>query len=147
VAETFGTVVIVVAVLGAVVAAFAFARSGAVYDELGKGDLALDEPELRKGPQPGSAAWRAEADMELRQLLEAKAARAEARGEVPIDVEAELARLSAPPPSIDPGLRAEVRDLVIASNERRLRRGLEPIDDVEAEVERRLRDLGAGDGA
>lgn len=145
-AETFGTVVIVVAVLGAVVAALVFARSGAVYEELGKGDLALDEPELRKGPQPGSAAWQAEADMELRQLLEAKAARAEARGEQPIDVEAEMARLSRPPPA-DPGLRAEVRELVIASNERRVRRGQEPIDDLEAEVERRLRDLGAGDGA
>ena len=36
-------------------------------------------------------------------------------------------------------LREEVRSLVIASNERRVRRGEEPLD-VDAEVERRLRD-------
>jgi hypothetical protein len=138
--ESFGTVVIVVAILGAVVAALAFLRSGEVYEELGKGDLALDQS-TAKGPEPGSAAWRAEADMELRQLLEAKAARAEARGEEPIDVEVELARLSGGGPAPDPALRAEVRDMVIASNERRERRGQPPLD-VDAEVERRLRDAG-----
>jgi len=133
--------VIVVAILGAVVAALSFLRSGAVYEELGKGDLSLDEPGLRKDPAPGSSAWQAEADMELRQLLEAKAARAEARGEEPIDVEVELARLSGQAPAPDPALRAEVRDMVIASNERRARRG-QPLLDVEAEIERRLRDAG-----
>jgi hypothetical protein len=35
----------------------------------------------------------------------------------------------------------EIRQLVIARNERRLRQGKEPVD-VEAEVERQLRDLG-----
>ena len=133
---------IVVAVLGAVVAALSFLRSGGVYEELGRGGLSLDEPGLRKDPQPGSRAWQAEADMELRQLLEAKAARAEARGEEPIDVETELARLTERGPApADPGLRAEVRDMVIASNERRARRG-QPLLDVEAEIERRLRDAG-----
>lgn len=132
---------IVVAILGAVVAALAFLRSGGVYEELGKGDLALDEPGV-KGPEPGSAAWRAEADEELRQLLEAKAARAEARGEQPIDVERELARLSGQAATAtDPALRAEVRDMVIGSNERRARRG-QPLLDVDEEIERRLRDAG-----
>ena len=42
----------------------------------------------------------------------------------------------------DPGLRDEVRQLVIARNERRLRQGKDPLD-VEAEVNRQLRDLGA----
>ena len=37
-------------------------------------------------------------------------------------------------------LREEVRQLVIARNERRLRQGKEPLD-VEAEIERQLRDL------
>jgi hypothetical protein len=133
--------VIVVAILGAVVAALAFLRSGDVYEELGKGDLALDRS-AAKGPEPGSAAWQAEADMELRQLLEAKAARAEARGEKPIDVDRELARLSGQAATAsDPALRAEVRDMVIATNERRERRGQPPLD-VEAEIERRLRDAG-----
>jgi hypothetical protein len=40
----------------------------------------------------------------------------------------------------DPQLRAEVRQLVIARNERRARQGKEPLD-VDAEVERKLREL------
>jgi hypothetical protein len=39
-------------------------------------------------------------------------------------------------------LREEVRQLVVAGNERRLRRGEEPLD-IEGEVDRRLRELGA----
>jgi hypothetical protein len=42
----------------------------------------------------------------------------------------------------DAALREEVRQLVVAGNERRMRRGREPLD-VEAEVDRQLRDLGA----
>jgi hypothetical protein len=42
----------------------------------------------------------------------------------------------------DPALREEVRQLVVARNERRARQGKPPLD-VEAEVERELRDLGA----
>ena len=41
---------------------------------------------------------------------------------------------------VDAGLRDEVRQLVIARNDRRQRAGKEPLD-VEAEVERQLRDL------
>ncbi len=135
---------IVVAVLGAVVAALSFLRSGGVYDQLGKGDLSLDDPGLGRDPAPGSAAWRADADMELRQLLEAKAARAEARGERPIDVGVELARMrELMSGTADPELRAEVRDMVIASNERRARRG-QPLLDVDEEIERRLRDASGG---
>ena len=40
----------------------------------------------------------------------------------------------------EPDLRDEVRELVLAANERRQRRGQPPLD-VEAEVERRLREL------
>jgi hypothetical protein len=39
-------------------------------------------------------------------------------------------------------LRDEVREMVVASNARRVRRGEEPLD-VEAEVERKLRDLSS----
>ena len=57
-------------------------------------------------------------------------------------MEAELASLtSATPGAGDPALREEVRQLVIARNERRVRQGKEPLD-VDAEVERQLRDLG-----
>jgi hypothetical protein len=56
-------------------------------------------------------------------------------------VEAELAALTtASPGAGDPALREEVRQLVIARNERRLRQGKEPLD-VEAEIDRQLRDL------
>ena len=74
-------------------------------------------------------------------MLEAKSARRAARGET-LDVEAELAALTAGSAQQDPGLREEVRQLVIARNERRRRQGKEPLD-VEAEIERQLRSLGA----
>lgn len=146
-----GLLVLVVAVsLGSLVAAvIAFAGSGKVYDQLGKGAFELDRESERSsgGPPVDSPAARAEAAEEIRQLVEAKAARREARGEPPLDVEAEIAKLT------DPGtgdwglgtrhsqeLREEVRQLVVARNERRAARGQEPLD-VEAEVDRQLRDL------
>ena len=52
-------------------------------------------------------------------MLEAKSARLEARGEAPLDVDAELDSLTRAAPADDPGLREEVRQLVIARNERR----------------------------
>ncbi len=77
-------------------------------------------------------------------MLEAKAYRQSARGEAPLDVDQELAKLlaeqPAAPSSGDPALREEVRQLVVARNERRARQGKEPLD-VEAEVERQLREL------
>jgi hypothetical protein len=73
--------------------------------------------------------------------VEAKSARREARGEPPLDVDAEVAALTRPQ-GHDEALKEEVRQLVIARNERRVRRGEEPLD-VEAEVERQLRDIGA----
>ncbi len=73
-------------------------------------------------------------------MLEAKSARREARGQPALDVDAELAALTGAPVDVDAGLREEVRQLVVARNERRARQGKEPLD-VEAEVERQLRDL------
>ncbi len=54
-----------------------------------------------------------------------------------------MAALTSPPAvARDDALREEVRQLVVARNERRARRGEAPLD-VDAEVERQLRDLGA----
>jgi hypothetical protein len=78
---------------------------------------------------------------EIRQMLEAKSARRPARGEEPLDPEAELAALSQGPVGADAGLRDEVRQLVIARNERRSRQGKQPLD-LDEEVERQLRSLG-----
>jgi hypothetical protein len=133
-------VVIVVSILGIVGAVVAFVGSGKLYDQVGKGGLSI-ERDPAAGPPPGSAAARAEAEAEIRQLVEAKSARREARGQPPLDVDAEVAALTQPQ-GHDEALRDEVRQLVIARNERRVRRGEEPLD-VEAEVDRQLRDLGA----
>jgi hypothetical protein len=141
-AESFGVVLIAIALVAAVVACLSYAGSGGIYRGLGRTGLSLDEPDLRPGPTPGSSAWQAEADAELRQLLEAKSARSETRGDGPLDVEAELLRLAEATVSVDPKLRAEVREMVVATNERRGRRG-EPQLDVEAEIDRRLGELGA----
>ena len=145
--EAFGTVLIVVCVLAVVFAALSYRGTGGIYSGLGReGGLSMDgdygATTSRRAPAPQSAAASAEAREEIRQLLEAKNARREARGQAPLDVDAELALLTAPQQgTADPGLRDEVRQLVIARNERRSRQGKPPLD-VDQEVERQLRELG-----
>jgi hypothetical protein len=129
----FGTIIIVVSVVAVLVAAVSYWGSGRVYRGIGESDLVM----RREG---AAAPDSAEAREEIRQMLEAKSARRQARGEAPLDVDAELAAL-ARLGGDDPDLREEVRQLVVARNERRLRQGKEPLD-VEAEVERQLRALG-----
>jgi hypothetical protein len=133
--DAFGTVLIAVSLLAVVIAALSYRGSGRIYSGLGRGDLELE------GERPVSATSAAEAQEEIRQMLQAKSDRREARGEAPIDIDAELASLSSAPRASDPALREEVRQLVLARNERRLRQGKEPLD-VDAEVERQLRDAG-----
>jgi hypothetical protein len=134
--DAFGTILIAIAVVAVLAAALSYWGSGSVYRRIGReGGLDMERE------RPAASASPAEAREEIRQLLEAKSARRQARGERPLDVEAELAALSDVPAPADAGLRAEVRQLVIARNERRLRQGQEPLD-VDAEVERQLRDLG-----
>jgi hypothetical protein len=142
--DDFGTVLIGVVLVAIVVACLSYIGSGAIYEGLGRTGLSLDEPDLERGPVPGSPAAHAETQEEIRQMLEAKSDRREARGQAPIDVEAEMADLTTSPPGApaDAALRDEVRQLVQAGNERRTRRGERPLD-VETEVERQLRDLGA----
>ncbi len=124
-----------------VVACLSYIGSGGIYKGLGRTGLSLDEPDLRPEPAPGSPAAHAEAQEEIRQMLEAKSARSEARGDGPLDVDAEMAALTAPSASsADPALREEVRQLVVARNERRMRRGEVPLD-VDAEIERELQRL------
>jgi len=125
---------------------FGLKRVTGGWDAYGGGAFAIlrDEPE-RKGAAsaPTDPAIQA---AEVRQMLEAKAARREERGEPTLDVEAESARLLAAAAEATPAghaeeLRTEVRQLVIARNERRRRAGMEPLD-VEAETERQLAELG-----
>jgi hypothetical protein len=133
--DAFGTVLIAVSLLAVVVAAISYWGSGRIYTGLGRGDLELERD------RPVAAASAAEAQEEIRQMLQAKSERRAARGEAPIDIDAEMASLMRGPSTADPALRDEVRQLVVARNERRLRQGKEPLD-VETEVDRQLRDLG-----
>jgi hypothetical protein len=130
--DAFGTLVFVVAAVGAIVAVITLAGTARSYRQIGGGGLTHDSD---AGP---AAAADAERDEEIHQMLGARNARRERRGEPPVDVEAELAAYGRP--VADAGLREEVRDLVVARNVRRVRAGQEPLD-VEAEVERRVRDL------
>jgi hypothetical protein len=131
--EAFAIVLFVVVGVAVVAAVWALVTSGGSYDQIGGGGLSVDEPRPVAGPVAA-----AERETEIRQMLEARNARRAARGEEPLDVDAELRSLSAP---ADPELRDEVRALVEARNARRIARGEEPLD-VEAEVDRRLRELG-----
>jgi hypothetical protein len=131
----FGTIIIVVAVVAVLLAVLSYWGSGRMYGSIGESDLMMG------GETSPAAPDSAEARDEIRQMLEAKSARRQARGEQPLDVEAELDALTGAAPGGDPALREEVRQLVVARNERRMRQGKEPLD-VEAEVERQLRSLG-----
>jgi hypothetical protein len=122
--------VVAVGVVGAVVAAIA---SRGAYDEIGRDGLYRGDDGADAGADVAAR------DEEIRQMLAARNARRAAAGRPTVDVEAELARLTAP--VVDDRLRAEVRDHVLARNARRMRRGRPPLD-VDAEVERQLRELG-----
>jgi hypothetical protein len=122
---------------------FVLGAKGAL-GQIGKGPLSIEqEMPQREGGSSAPASGEVR-EAEVRQMVEAKAYRQAARGEEPLDVEAEVQRLmeSSPAPSLggDAGLREEVRQLVVARNERRARKGEEPLD-VDAEVERQLREL------
>jgi hypothetical protein len=132
--DAFLIVVIGVSLLAFVVAVVALATSGGAYDRIGRGGMSIgdDRPEPARAP----AATSAEREAEIRQYLEARNARRAARGEPPLDVDAELRALLAP--AADPELAAEVRQLVEARNARRIARGEPPLD-VEAEVSKRLK--------
>lgn len=142
-ADAFPVVIIGISLLAIVVAVVASLASGGLYERIGRGGLSMDGHEQQRGPKAGSAAAQAEAAEEIRQLVEAKSARRVARGQAPLDVDAEIEALTRPAaPAVDDELREEVRQLVNARNRRLVRQGKEPLD-VEAEVERQLRDLGA----
>jgi hypothetical protein len=133
--QAFGTVVVVVSGVGLVAALAGLFFRGKTWEEYGRNHLVRDAEHSRT---PGAAAARPQRDLEIRQLLEARNARRLRRGEAPLDVEAELARLTAV--QVDPELRSEIRDLVVARNHRRMRVGNAPLD-VETEIEREIAGL------
>jgi hypothetical protein len=118
-----------------------------LYDHIGQGGLTResDYPAGATG-DPASPAARAEREHEIRQMLRARSDRRQRRGEAPLDVDAEVARLLAAEGAgagageHDRSLVEEVRQLVVARNERRERQGLEALD-VDTEVARTLAEL------
>jgi len=136
--STFNIVIWVVCILAVIIAFGALIASRKTWEDYGKGQFVMDRDESGRGGGRGGSAT-AERDTEIRQLLEARNARRARRGEAPVDVEQEMARLTAP--AIDRELREEIRQLVVARNARRLRAGKPPLD-VEAEIEREIKALG-----
>jgi hypothetical protein len=82
--DAFLVVVIGVSLLAFVVAAFALATSGGSYDEIGRGGISAEEPRARE--------TYADVVAEVRELVELGNARRIARGEPPLDVDAEVSR-------------------------------------------------------
>lgn len=141
-----GYVLTLITLVALPIALVAFARSGPLWQSVGKGPFAIEQqvPPPSRISQPAPPVDRRLQETEARQMIEAKSYRRRQRGEAPLDIEAEVRRLLDAPgagePALDETLRAEVRQLVLARNERRMRRGEEPLE-VEAEIERQLADL------
>ncbi len=132
--DAFAIVIFAVVIVSTVIAVASFASRSRAYDDIGRGGLSIDRAPPAE-PGSGAAVTR---DAEIRQMLAAANERRVRRGEAPLDVEAELARLTRVGGSrSDPELEAEVRSLVVARNERRVRRGEAPLD-VEREIRRQL---------
>jgi hypothetical protein len=133
-------VVLIAAAIGVVLAIATLATNRKNWAEYGKGRLTMEQDAADRAPT-GSALALRERDDEIRQLLEARNRLRQRRGGDTVDVDEELARLTAP--ELDAAVREEIRELVIARNHRRARRGEPPLD-VEAEVQAtaaRLRSL------
>jgi len=142
-----GTVFIIVVVAALPLGAIVFAMSaGKRFDEIGKGDFAM-EHDMPQGANPRAVApVSAEVrEEEIRQMVQARSDRGVARGKEALDVDAEVEKLLEPERApgglgADRELREEIRQLVVARNERRKRQGKSELD-VDKEIERQLRDL------
>jgi hypothetical protein len=135
-------ILVVIAALPIGAAVFALGANNAL-SQIGKGAFEMEH----EMPQAGSAApvTSEVREEEIRQMVQARSYRREARGEDALDVDAEVDKLLSSERGSgslghDEGLREEVRQLVVARNERRKRQGKETLD-VDQEVERQLREL------
>jgi hypothetical protein len=122
-----------------------FLAGGSLYDKIGEGGLSVGTSSGRAGTSSDSPLAKAERELEIRQMLQARSDRQVRRGGAALDIEAEMTLLEEPAddPSNgkhDAALTEEVRQLVVARNERRMRSGEEPMD-VEQEVQRTLAEL------
>ena len=145
-ASTLQVVMTSVVLIALPFAALMFALgAGSRFDEIGKGDFAMDHDTPEMPGRPVEQVSPAVREEEIRQMIQARSDRGVAKGRKPLDVDAEVKKILAADsagPSVgeDKGLREEVRQLVIARNERRERQGKKPLD-VDKEVERQLSEL------
>ena len=142
-----GDVILLVVALSIPLVLISFLGAGEAFKQIGKGPLSIEQDFPQKATGRVSSVSAETRETEIRQFLEGKAFRQAERGEEPLDVERELARLldedggsGGSELGSDPELVAEVRQLVEASNARRIRMGRDPID-VDREVERQLAEL------
>src|SRR5438046_9218444 len=81
----FNTVIWIIVLVVAPIAAVLFAGAFGLLEELGRGDLAIEEqrpaPRDLTGPRPGGPVARAEREAEIRQLVQARHDRQAGRGE------------------------------------------------------------------
>jgi hypothetical protein len=82
--DAFLVVVIGVSLIAIVIAAVALATSGGSYDQIGRGGISVEEPQRRETYDDVVA--------EVRELVELSNAHRVARGEPPLDVDAEVSR-------------------------------------------------------
>jgi hypothetical protein len=129
--DAFGYVLFGVVGVGVLLALGSLLIKTKTYEQIGSGGFFKEEG-------PAAKETSAVRDEEIRQLLRARNSRHSTHGGEIVDVEDELARLTAP--SLDPALVEEIREFVVKRNERRVARGQEPLD-VDAEVERRVREM------
>ncbi|MGZ5337777.1 MAG: hypothetical protein ACXWDT_07020, partial [Solirubrobacterales bacterium] len=91
-----GTVLIAAALIAIPFAVGAFVLgAGNALKEVGKGDFAIEQEFPGAGTGPVAPTTRAEREAEIRQMLQARAYRAEKRGQKPVDVDAELEKILA----------------------------------------------------
>ncbi len=144
----FGAIVLFV-----VVGVLSMLTRRSLHDQVGQDGLFTGESHSRlpraspspPAPDAPPSFDHIEREAEIRQLLTARSERQVRRGEAPLDIDAEMARIDGggrdpSAGSHDPALAEEVRQLVRARNDRRARQGLETLD-VEAEVQRTLAEL------
>jgi hypothetical protein len=159
-ASILPTVLFVAMILGGVVGVMSLLARKDPYDEIERGGLSPDrdtEAVAGQGAFADGSTPESERDLEIRQMLEARNARIVRAGGSPLDVESELARLTADGGGSGPvadtgragaperGLAAqaaerderelEIRQMLEARNARIVRNGGDPLD-VEAEVAR-----------
>ena len=144
-----GIVLVIVVLVALPVGAIVFARgAGGALRQIGKGQFAMEEDFPQSSGAPVHAVSAEVREEEIRQMIQARSDRGVAKGRKALDVDAEVAKLLAAEPAepagpglgADRALREEVRQLVVARNERRQRQGKKPLD-VEKEIDRQLREL------